>query len=458
MLSHMDSNTSSSGSTGDGGNSLDLDHLARLPSFVDDPGEDEEDQQQHQYHKSRGGNMRAFRLLALGTTDTSKAIRCELCKYMSPSADPLYPGHEREWAYYNKKTGLPEGVVCFYSAITHRCRYRAWTREELSNELNPDEKQEEFNTIEAAVISQKRKGVLELDMSGLPVPIIVVTNKTESSVIFKRPKEIFVTEAAFKRRCGMTFKEAGMSSMVEEKEVQAGIWATGYAEVVGEKDVYEIERSWAKKSASETMVDDGRPQIDDGQAAANFNQITKKVNKANSTKLITADAVAAMVKAAKVKAGAASAESSLAPSGGAAGGSNAAGNIDGPACKDEDDSEEGAQEEGEVAEHALEAALAVLGSSARGAPKKGGGGGKKRECGKGGKEEAPDSAKKRARSSGSLTFAKEKAEKELRELLEKFWKQTIGTGPLANKKKALAKAHEKLHDDVQGHDDITRKE
>eukprot|EP00959_Pyramimonas_sp_CCMP1952_P034638 726097-Pyramimonas_sp.AAC.1 len=157
-----------------------------------------ENQAQRVYRLSKGGKKRKFKLRLMGST--TEAVRCELCKRTSNSEDPLRPGYERERAYY-KANGEPEGAVCFYSSVAHRTRFKAWTRDELSKDVDGnEEKQEEFLKIEQAVIAQKRNGNIELDMASLPAPILIVKLTVKSEISFLKPKTRLVTEEAFKNR------------------------------------------------------------------------------------------------------------------------------------------------------------------------------------------------------------------------------------------------------------------
>lgn len=122
--------------------------------------------EKYPYHKSVHGKYRTFKLLKLGSTPETCRLRCELCKRTVQAEDPLYAGYEVEWAYYSSD-GKQEGYVCHYSAIAHRLRYKSYTRSELSKELREsDEAYEEFMVIEGIIISQKRRGILHVDMCG----------------------------------------------------------------------------------------------------------------------------------------------------------------------------------------------------------------------------------------------------------------------------------------------------
>ena len=226
------------------------------------------------FHRSKGGKSRAFKLLPMGSTADSDASRCELCRQKSNSEDPLYAGYEREWAYY-RADGKGSGQVCFYSALAHRTRYKSWSRPELTDQLKASEEAyTEFMSIESLVISQKKSGALELDMGSLPVPQVVVKVTREQKVTISAPKEQILTDTAFKSRYGVSFKQAGVKT--QSFEVEDGSWVEGVVEVVGEAGVYDLSRAFTTGAAKETVIDDGRPQIDSGQAQANFAHVNKK--------------------------------------------------------------------------------------------------------------------------------------------------------------------------------------
>ncbi|CAK0807793.1 unnamed protein product [Prorocentrum cordatum] len=106
-------------------------------------------------------------------------------------------------------------------------------------------------------------------------------------------------------------------------------------------------------------------------------------------------------------------------------------------------------EEQRDAELAAEAALGVL----QGDKKRGQKGAKKRGASLA--EGVADSGKKpkKGKTDGFLVASKEKADKELKELMVKFQKNALLPGPLANKKKALSKNMVALQEAVLGRED-----
>jgi len=189
----------------------------------------------HIFHRQKNWKVRSFKLKVLGTQSQSEKKSCELCRAHCSSADPLYPQHEREWAYYAKKGSL-DGLCCFYCALTHRVRYKAWIRSELQTELtSANEKYDEFMAIVAVVISRKKSGDMELDMTQIPLPSLVVKATRETQMIVDSPDVHIISEAAFKKRHNMTFKEAGLVQAAKWYEVDEGNWQFGILESVGEE-------------------------------------------------------------------------------------------------------------------------------------------------------------------------------------------------------------------------------
>ena len=75
-------------------------------------GEETQDTSWMIYHKSEKVGMRKFKLLLMGSTRLKdrRFMLCDFCKCGEDSEDPLYPKFQREWAYYHKVTGEPEGM------------------------------------------------------------------------------------------------------------------------------------------------------------------------------------------------------------------------------------------------------------------------------------------------------------------------------------------------------------
>ncbi|CAK0901155.1 unnamed protein product, partial [Prorocentrum cordatum] len=389
-----------------------------------------EKQAQRVYHLSKGGKKRKFKLRLMGST--TEAVRCELCKHTSNSEDPLYPGYEREWAYY-KANGEPEGVVRFYSSVAHRTRFKAWTRDELSKDVDGnEEKQEEFLKIEQAVIAQKRNGNIELDMASLPAPILIVK---------LTPKTRLVTEEAFKNRESnpkkLSFKDAGMLKLVGNYEVEPGVWKRGFMELIGEEGTYEIESKFTKGTQKEHLLDDGRPTIDEGQIAANFHQAAKKGSNAAGSSTMAANKVNDMIQAAMARM--AKPEDS--------------GEVDvkmeGNEAQDDDEAMGEDEDEEMAQEVAAEAALGFFGSE-RPAKQFGKSAKKLKRTAEEDVKEASGSSKKKAKSEAILVATREKGEKEMKEVCIKFYKGQWNPGPLANKKKAMQKSLAKVQTDVEG--------
>ncbi len=171
--------------------------------------------QEFPFHRIKGVKMRKFCLLNLGCTATTNACDCELCALTSTSEDPLYPGHEIEWAYYkreDKQNDLspmtPYARRCFYSTLAHRYRFKAWTSAELAEEMRTDDElRDVFMKVQNEIISQKLAGRIDIDISLLPVPRTKVETVKHSFVETEKPEEEILTEKAFKKRNKMTFKD-----------------------------------------------------------------------------------------------------------------------------------------------------------------------------------------------------------------------------------------------------------
>ncbi|CAK0884294.1 unnamed protein product [Prorocentrum cordatum] len=398
-----------------------------------------ENQAQRVYRLSKGGKKRKFKLRLMGST--TEAVRCELCKRTSNSEDPLRPGYERERAYY-KANGEPEGAVCFYSSVAHRTRFKAWTRDELSKDVDGnEEKQEEFLMIEQAVIAQKRNGNIELDMASLPAPILIVKLTVKSEISFLKPKTRLVTEEAFKNRESnpkkLSFKDAGMLKLVGNYEVEPGVWKRGFMELIGEEGTYEIESKFTKGTQKEHLLDDGRPAIDEGQIAANFHQAAKKGSNAAGSSTMAANKVNDMIQAAMARM--AKPEDS--------------GEVDvkmeGNEAQDDDEAMGEDEDEEMAQEVAAEAALGFFGSE-RPAKQFGKSAKKLKRTAEEDVKEASGSSKKKAKSEAILVATREKGEKEMKEVCIKFYKGQWNPGPLANKKKATQKSLAKVQTDVEG--------
>ena len=144
--------------------------------------------------------MRTFRLLSLGTKSWSggKPPLCEMCRVPMDAPDPLYPNHQREWAYYKKSNPqLTEGSLCFYCIMTHRLRFKAWTRPDLCKDLRENENVfDNFIAVQGAIITMKRDGELDVDVASLPKPVVVVKSKRVAENWLEAPDEQVVTEAA----------------------------------------------------------------------------------------------------------------------------------------------------------------------------------------------------------------------------------------------------------------------
>ena len=250
------------------------------------------------YHKGvKGKKDRPFRLLPLGTTPCTCKKPCKLCRRPRCHEDHLYEGYELEWAYYHPNGEL-EGEACFYSALTHRLRYKAYTRAELVKELLDNEESfQEFLDIESTVIDLKRRCMLDDDLSSVPVPQCVVEEQKRSELIICQPQNQVLTEEAFKRRNdGLSFKDAGLKP--EEWEVDEGVFITGVLEQVGEAGVYPVQQRMVSGVSKRTVIDGGRPQIDENQGATNFKHLTKKqrlTTKAALEVIVAALAVAVAV-------------------------------------------------------------------------------------------------------------------------------------------------------------------
>ena len=161
-----------------------------------------EDWQRWPYHRMVGRKMRTFRLVPLGTT-TGPGTICSLCGCGETDEDPLYPGYQIEWLYYKQKNpALIDGTVCHYSGVAHRLRYKAWTRQELTEDLKNDEFRKDFAKVQQNIIEQKKSGRIDLDMSSVPMPPVCVSKERAARVSYEAPDEEVVTEAAFKKRLG----------------------------------------------------------------------------------------------------------------------------------------------------------------------------------------------------------------------------------------------------------------
>ena len=93
-----------------------------------------------------------------------------------------------------------QGNVCYYSAYAHRARFKAWTRAELLSHVGQSDNREKFLSIEQNIISQRRAGAVDLDLSLIPMPNVEVVSSRKQTVEVRAPEEKIVTEAAFKRR------------------------------------------------------------------------------------------------------------------------------------------------------------------------------------------------------------------------------------------------------------------
>ena len=93
-----------------------------------------------------------------------------------------------------------QGNVCYYSAYAHRARFKAWTRAELLSHVGQSDNREKFLLIEQNIISQRRAGAVDMDMSVIPMPNVEVVSSRQQTVEVRAPEEKIVTEAAFKRR------------------------------------------------------------------------------------------------------------------------------------------------------------------------------------------------------------------------------------------------------------------
>ena len=93
-----------------------------------------------------------------------------------------------------------QGIVRYYSAYAHRARLKAWTRTELVSHVGQPDKREKFRSIEQNIISQRKAGAVEVDMSLIPMPNVEVVSTRDQKVEVRAPEEKIVAEAAFKRR------------------------------------------------------------------------------------------------------------------------------------------------------------------------------------------------------------------------------------------------------------------
>lgn len=93
-----------------------------------------------------------------------------------------------------------QGNVCYYSAYAHRARFKAWTRAELLSHVGQSDNREKFLSIEENIISQRKAGAVDMDMSLIPMPNVEVVSSRNQTVEVRAPEEKIVTEAAFKRR------------------------------------------------------------------------------------------------------------------------------------------------------------------------------------------------------------------------------------------------------------------
>ena len=123
-----------------------------------------------------------------------------MCDYCEVDEDPLYPGYQVEWAYYKAKSPMvKDGEICYYSKVTHRLRYKAWTAEELKVDIKDADFKREFTSIQNNIIEQKKAGRIDLDMFLMPMPVVTVAKQRSSKTLCEAPEEQVVTEAAFNK-------------------------------------------------------------------------------------------------------------------------------------------------------------------------------------------------------------------------------------------------------------------
>jgi hypothetical protein len=404
------------------------------------------DWERYPFHRMKTGKMRQFRLQPLGTKSWSgaKPVCCEMCRVSQESADPLYENYQREWAYYKKTNPQHvEGTSCFYCVLTHRLRFKAYTRSDLSSELKTnDELFDNFTGVQRTILQMKRDGELDIDVASLPKPIVQVKSKRVSECWLEAPDQNVVTEAAFKRRNqGLTFKQAGVAHLVDWHEMEDGTLVQGIVETVGEAGVYKRRRRFGTIAEKETTIDNGQPQIDENQAEDNFQHTIKKRN-AGQKKAASSEELAVLVQAALAKQGQPEdAQMSQMPGESAPGGASNSNSkslnagLPGPAQAEEEAPDDDA-------EAAADAALDCMSRMVKRRRASGGGGGK------GGKGAAakqdPDKTPtgKKAKSAQQLATIEERATKEQDTILDKFKSSAVAGGPFANKVKKLQKLFE----------------
>ena len=395
--------------------------VASGASSISDPNWDT-----YPYHRMKNGKTRQFRLVQMGEKSWSGAKPgvCEICRCSQDSEDPLYTGYQREWGYYRKSNPkLTEGTTCFYCVLTHRLRFKAWTRTDLSAEMKNDALHDNFMEVQAAILQMKKDGELSMDLNNLPVPIVTVTSKRVSESWLEAPDENVITEAAFKKRNGgMSFKDAGVTHLVDWHELEDGTQIQGIVEVVGETGVYKRRRRFGTVGEKKTLIDNGQPQIDEAQAEDNFKHMLKK-RSGGQKKAATAEELSNIIAQAAAAAKAAAAPSVAACSGLQAGAPEARTDADEDTSAVNDD----------MGEAAADAALDCMG---RMAPRKRPARPSKT---KPTVPENPGSGQKskKRKSINQLAAIEEKATKELGLVLQKFKACSIAGGPFANKVKKL---------------------
>ena len=310
------------------------------------------------FHRVKGGKYRKFRLVRLGTTHVDHAATCDMCRVKESAPDPLYPEFQTEWSYYQPYDATKVlGTICYWSAFTHRVRYKAWTRKDLISELRTSEESyESFMEVQRLVIQQKKYGQLEIDLKDIPMPRVkVVQEAARKSEVFG-PDDQIVTEGAFKgRHDGLTFKQAGIDNLCDWHDGPDGTKVYGYIEVIGEEGVFKRKHSSVVQAKKIALIDNGDPVIDAHQAQDNFDHVVKKSKPASSKVPLAAAQVSAMIAAALAQNADDQAGAGAAPAVQVGGGENEDG-VDARQLH--------IPEEAELAEDQAEAALAIMGTAA----------------------------------------------------------------------------------------------